>query len=232
MTKEVATGQEQASPLATSIAMYGEDYFERGAVLGISGYVNYSWMPEPTLRMAHFLIQQLGISTNNTVLDYGCAKGYFVKALRTFDINAFGVDISEYAIKACPKEVADYCQVIQGPPDIAHIGRNFDWVVSKDVFEHISEDVLRKLLTTLAIYSENMFLAIPLGRDDNSASFVIPAYNQDVTHITIKPLAWWVDIFEDCGWNVVDTRFKFPGMKENWTRFWEHGNGFFTLARK
>jgi cyclopropane fatty-acyl-phospholipid synthase-like methyltransferase len=52
--------------------------------------MNYSWMPELTIRMAHHLIQQLPIRSAETVLDYGCAKGFLVRALRILDIDAHG----------------------------------------------------------------------------------------------------------------------------------------------
>lgn len=212
--------------------VYDEDYFERGAVLGISGYTNYAWMPELTLRMAHFLAKQLALDVGDVVLDYGCAKGYLVKALRLLDVNAHGVDISDYAIKQVPPDVASYCQAIRGAEDLPHIGRTFDWLISKDVFEHIPEEELSKLLEIARHYVAKMFLAIPLGRDDDSNLFIIPAYNHDSTHITIKTVDWWADLFSRHGWNVVSTEYKFRGMKENWTKFWEHGNAFFILEKR
>ena len=78
--------------------MYNRDYYESGIENGISGYRNYRWMPELTIRMAHCLIQDLSIDKSHSVLDYGCAKGFLVKALRLLDIDAFGLDVSEYAI--------------------------------------------------------------------------------------------------------------------------------------
>ena len=84
--------------------LYDENYFERGLQLGISGYTAYSWMPELTLKMANFLIEDLDLKENK-VLDYGCAKGYLVKALRHYGITAFGYDASKYAIsETLPKD--------------------------------------------------------------------------------------------------------------------------------
>ena len=88
--------------------LYDENYFERGLQLGISGYTSYSWMPELTLKMAEFLAEDLNLR-NKTALDFGCAKGYLVKALRIYGIEAYGYDASEYAISQAPKEIGRYC---------------------------------------------------------------------------------------------------------------------------
>ena len=41
--------------------LYDENYFERGLQLGISGYTSYTWMPELTLKLAKFLIEDLDL---------------------------------------------------------------------------------------------------------------------------------------------------------------------------
>ena len=39
------------------------------------------------------------------VLDVGCAKGYMVKAFREQGMEAWGVDVSEYALSASPEDI-------------------------------------------------------------------------------------------------------------------------------
>ncbi|MDD9370982.1 MAG: methyltransferase domain-containing protein, partial [Acidimicrobiales bacterium] len=45
------------------------------------------------------------------VLDAGCAKGFLVQQLRARGVEAFGIDISEYAISEVDDEVQDHCLV-------------------------------------------------------------------------------------------------------------------------
>ena len=66
---------------------YDEDYFERGLSSGKSGYDNYRWLPELTIKFAYKIIKELNLREGDRVLDYGCAKGFFVKALRILDIR-------------------------------------------------------------------------------------------------------------------------------------------------
>lgn len=215
---------------AIEATVYGEAYFERGAVIGISGYMNYSWMPEATLRMAHFIINQLPLESGQKVLDYGCAKGFLVKALRILDVDACGVDLSAYAIDQAPSEVRHFCKVVEGCDDPAAFHQDFDWMLSKDVFEHIAEADLRKLLTRARPRVRRMFAVIPLGVNDTSSNFVVPDYDKDITHITARTAGWWTRLFTETGWNVDRFSHTFKGVKENWTSAWPEGNAFFVLS--
>ena len=46
-----------------------------------------------------------------TVLDAGCAMGYLVAALRDRGVEAYGIDISEYAISRAREDIRPYCVV-------------------------------------------------------------------------------------------------------------------------
>jgi hypothetical protein len=47
----------------------------------------------------------------DSVLDAGCAMGFLVEALRQRDVEAFGVDISEYAIEKIHPDIQPFCWV-------------------------------------------------------------------------------------------------------------------------
>jgi len=58
-----------------------------------------------------FQVVSMGIKTcfnPKKVLDVGCAKGFLVKAFRDQGIEAWGVDVSKYALAAAPEEVKNY----------------------------------------------------------------------------------------------------------------------------
>jgi SAM-dependent methyltransferase len=214
-----------------SAEMYDEDYFERGVQTGKSGYQNYSWLPELTIKMAHHLVQTLPIRHGERVLDFGCAKGFLVKALRLLDVDAYGVDISPYAIDHVDPAVRGLCTLVSGPSDPLIISRDYDWMVSKDVFEHLSETQLRELLQRSRERIKHIFAAIPLGLDDGSG-YIVPEYDRDTTHVTKQPLDWWMDLFQSTGWNVDSANHSFRGVKDAWTAAWPRGNGFFVLTRR
>ena len=66
--------------LTTNLStVFDEKYFEDGVRSRVSAYENYRWMPERSIREASSIINNIPF---NTVLDYGCAKGFMVYALR------------------------------------------------------------------------------------------------------------------------------------------------------
>jgi len=91
---------------------YDAKYFEDGIASGKSCYVNYRWIPELTIPMAFWIVRALGIEPGARVLDYGCSKGYVVRALRLLGVDAWGVDVSQYAIRHCDADVRDYYALI------------------------------------------------------------------------------------------------------------------------
>ncbi len=79
---------------------HGEMYFDGPREYGYGGYrYDGRWVPVARDIIAHF-----GLERGDRVLDVGCAKGFLVKDLLGEGIDAFGVDISEYALMNCEPE--------------------------------------------------------------------------------------------------------------------------------
>lgn len=198
--------------------LFDEEYFERGAVTGKSCYMNYRWLPELTIRMAYNIVKILGLE-GETVLDYGCAKGYLVKALRILDIEAYGCDVSKYAIDNIDPEVKKYCKLIKRT-----IPFSTDWIITKDVLEHLSEKDLDYFLEESRKKAKGCFHIIPLGENNR---YIIEDYHRDKTHKLAKDDCWWMKKFEKHGWQLRLFDYYARGIKENWTGRYPKGNGFF-----
>ena len=209
---------------------YNKDYYENGLIKGISGYQNYRWIPELTIPMAYHLIQNLPISNNQRILDYGCAKGYLVKALRLLGFDAYGVDVSEYAIDNVDSDIRKFCSLIKKTSKKNLLYQGYDWMIAKDVFEHIPENELSDLLKSINNIHK-IFVAIPLADDDVTGKYIISEYDKDITHVIAKTHLWWKAFFENNGWKISFFDFKFHGIKENWTEISEKGNGFYILSK-
>ena len=205
-------------------SFYDHDYFEDGPASGKSGYTNYQWLPDLTIPMAHHLIMNLNIQKNDTLLDYGCAKGYLVRAMRLLGIEAYGVDTSSYAIKCCHESVRDYCFHLMDE-NFLKGKTNYDYIISKDVFEHIEESELPRVLETLSVITKKIFIVVPLAKMGSNSEFIIPAYHNDKSHITIRDKDWWLDLIGKW-FEVTDASHSFRGCKENWTSIYPNGNLF------
>lgn len=80
---------------------YGEMYFDGPREYGYGGYrYDGRWIPVAKDIIAHF-----SLKSGDRVLDVGCAKGFLVKDLLSLGIDAYGIDISEYALMHCEPEV-------------------------------------------------------------------------------------------------------------------------------
>jgi len=78
---------------------YGREYFDGPREVGYGGYrYDGRWIPVARDIVAHF-----GLKAGDRILDVGCAKGFLVHDLMQVcpGLEAFGLDISEYALMHC-----------------------------------------------------------------------------------------------------------------------------------
>lgn len=204
---------------------YDSDYYERGVETGKSCYSQYRWLPELTIPMAMIIIDTLGIRPRQSVLDFGCAKGFVVKALRMLRRDAEGIDVSAYAIEQADKDVAGYCHLVNDLNTWSLV-RSFDHVIAKDVLEHVPYEMIEETVAALARMTHSLMVVVPLGRNGR---YVIEAYERDVTHVIREEAHWWLALFErffhDVSW-----RHHIEGLKDNWHHVDPKGNAVF-IAR-
>tara|TARA_E500000318_G_C3557808_1_gene211946 strand:- start:324 stop:923 length:600 start_codon:yes stop_codon:yes gene_type:complete len=195
--------------------MFTKDYYEDGIRKHISGYENYSWMPTRSIPEAIDIKEYFKF---DTCVDYGCAKGFLVNALRIIGCDAYGEDISEYAIENCHPNVRDYVSL---PNDNV-----YDLLICKDVLEHIPEKDIPNVLHRFKKKSKKFFFVVPLGDNDR---FRIREYEVDITHVTKKDEEWWINMFESQGMKLERFSYSFGSIKEKWIQPHPYGNGFFIL---
>ena len=200
---------------------FDEDYYERGLQTGKSCYQNYIWIPELTIPFAMALIDNLKITKEHTILDYGCSKGFLVKALRMLHRKAWGVDISEYALNNVPEDIKIFCHKV-GEIDSMF----FDFCIAKDVFEHIPVEELTGILKELK--TKTLYSIIPLGCN---GKYYAESNNMDKSHVICEDDIWWKNFFLSVGWQLIDFTYNVDGIKESY-RTIPKAHGFFTLKNK
>lgn len=206
--------------------VYDEDYFINGKQSGKSLYDNYRWMPDLTVPMARTIVKHLDISIDDTIVDYGCARGYLVKALRLLGCTAYGVDVSQWAIENADVEIEKYCHLVKDDP--VEEWDDVDWVIAKDVLEHV-EYVEQLILSLMDHTTKGVFAVVPLTQFDKFGKYVVEEYEKDITHIQRFTLAGWAKMFFRPGWKV-ECAYRLPGVKDNYRKY-EYGNGFITCKR-
>lgn len=202
---------------------YDEEYYERGVESGKSLYERYRWLENLTVPMCKAIAEHCEFSTEDRILDFGCAKGFVVKALRILGYNrSFGCDISTYALQNADPDVA----FLLGPPEeLLAPTMQYEWIIAKDVLEHV--DNLRGTVASLMQFAKiGMFVVVPLAY---GKTYAVPEYEKDVTHLHRLHLPEWAEMFMHPGWSV-EARYRLPGVKDNYAA-WERGNGFLTCRR-
>lgn len=190
--------------------LFSEDYYMNGIESGVSNYVDYKWLPELTLPMAKSFMDIFGVEKEDTVLDFGCSRAYFVKALRVHGVNSFGVDISKWAIENCDADVVNYVS-----NDIEDLPSNFDHVFSKDTIEHIpTENLTQVLVKIFSICTKSAIIIVPLA-DSEGGKYIYPNDELDKTHIHRKTLQGWVDLIEPFAKDLtIFVSNKIPSLKK------------------
>lgn len=80
---------------------YGEMYFDGPRDYGYGGYrYDGRWVPVATDIIKHF-----DLKPGARVLDVGCGKGFLVKDLVDQGMDAYGLDVSSYALMNCEPDI-------------------------------------------------------------------------------------------------------------------------------
>lgn len=208
-------------------AQFDKDYYMDGLRTGKSNYEGYSWKPDLTLPFARSLQWYLRLKNDDMILDMGAARGYLVKALRMHGLNAWGMDISTWAVENCDPEVRQYMST-----ELTTGHMIYDWVISKDTLEHIFLDDLKDLLPKLgASCRKGMFFVVPLT-GYHGGSYLRPEDEADPTHRIRFTLPNWLDLLtEHLPEFNVNGSFDIKGIKPASSQV-PQSCGFLTLTRR
>lgn len=128
-----AEGKDQA---VVAIAKeYGEMYWDGPRAYGYGGYrYDGRWRS-----VARDIIAHYGLRPGSRVLDVGCGKGFLVKdlMLECPGLEAFGLDISLYALMHCEKEAVGRLH-LGSAEKLPFPDRSFDCVLSLNTIHNLS----------------------------------------------------------------------------------------------
>lgn len=169
--------QPAASDLDALGAPYDETYYDC-----YTGPIPYrrehpEWL-EMFGRLAELLIARFA---PERALDVGCAKGFLVEALRDRGVEAFGVDVSAYALGEVREDLRPYVRLADaGALDPSE---RYDLVTCIEVVEHMEEtSALAAIDALCALAPRVVFSSSP---DDH----------EEETHHNVQPIGYWVEAF-------------------------------------
>lgn len=115
-----------------------------------------------------------------SVLDAGCAIGFLVRALRERNVEAWGIDFSEYAIARVHEAVRAFCSVKSVTDEL---DRDYDLIVCTEVLEHLPPELAAPVVANFSRHTSSVLF---------SAS---PDVFRDPTHLNVQPTDYWVELF-------------------------------------
>lgn len=131
---------------------FGKEYFDGPRSQGYGGYkYDGRWVS-----IAKEIINHYKLGDNSKILDIGCAKGFLVKDLMDISskIQAYGIDVSEYAIKNCHPNVIGrvHCGNAISLP---FPNNSFDFVISINTIHNLSINDCKKALKEIIRVSKS-----------------------------------------------------------------------------
>lgn len=173
-------------PTNTAAELYGPDYY--AAHLGLPyDRAQPHWL-EFFGKIAENIIREIKPSR---VFDVGCAKGFLVEALRDRGVEAWGSDVSEYAIGEVRPDLRSFCSVRSAKEPI---GGRYDLVTCIEVLEHLSDQEGRAAIMNMTAVTDTVLFSST------------PSDLSEPTHVNVRPVLYWLQLFRDCGF-APDTAF-------------------------
>ena len=174
-------------------AAYDAEYYRTGC--GLVPYEHNEYWLKFFGSVADEIIRYL---KPQTVFDAGCALGLLVEALRDRGVEAWGVDISEFAIQNVQEDIRPYCRVAS----IANaIEGRYDLVTCIEVLEHMAPEEASRAIANMAAASDVILFSST------------PSDLSEPTHINVHPPIDWLKQFAAVGFSpdlVFDTSVITP----------------------
>ena len=172
---------------------FDKDFFDGERKYGYGGY-NYN--PKFWMYVVKDFEDYYELKDGSKILDVGCGKGFmiydFLKLNPKFEIK--GIDISNYAINNCKKEVANNLQVASCD-NLPFEDNSFDLVISINTIHNLEKDECGKSLREInRVSRKNKFIIVDAYRNDEEKKKMF-AWN--LTAKTIMHVNEWLKFFEE-----------------------------------
>ena len=204
--RNISKRSEAQSPENIALSrQYGRDYFDGSRDVGYGGYrYDGRWLP-----IAEDMIQHFNLKPGSRVLDVGAAKGFLVKDFMKAcpGLEAFGLDISEYAVTHCEPEVVGRlhigdCRKLPFPDN------SFDAVISINTIHNVERaDCIQALREIQRLCGGRSYVQVDSYRTEAEKELFLSWVLTAKTHFYPDG---WKQLFQEAGytgdyyWTIVE----------------------------
>lgn len=119
-----------------------------------------------------------------SVLDAGCAMGFLVEALRDRRVEAYGIDVSEYALEQVRKDIKPYCSKASVTDPLS---RRYDLIVCIETLEHLAPGESERAAANIGAFTDDLIFSST------------PSHFKEVSHRNVRPPEYWAELFARYG---------------------------------
>ena len=174
---------------------FDKQYFDGTREYGYGGYkYDGRWKS-----VAKDIVSFFKLNKKNRILDVGCAKGFLVKDLLDLGMDAYGIDISKYAIKNSHLDVKD--RVFLGnAKNISFPSNFFDSVISINCIHNLKLIECKKSIKEImrVAKSNKNFIQVDSYRNKDEKKLFMDWVLTAETHFYTSK---WTEFFSECGYN-------------------------------
>ena len=191
-----ARGLEKTEKDREIARKFGKEFFDGDRSHGYGGF-SYNpkfWSPVvPTLK------EYFSLSSNTSLLDVGCAKGFMLNdiAVAIPGIKLKGIDVSEYAIANSIEDMRQNL-VVANAKDLPFDNNSFDVVISINTVHNLEKDELAQALQEIErVSKDKSFITVDAYNSEDEKERM---YAWNLTAKTIMSVDEWVSFFNDVGY--------------------------------
>jgi len=115
-----------------------------------------------------------------SVLDAGCAMGILVESLRDRGVDAYGIDVSNYALENVRQDVKPYCANASVTEPLP---RKYDLITCIETLEHLHPANAEKAVANLCVHTDDVIFSST------------PSHFKEATHLNVRPPEYWAELF-------------------------------------
>ena len=133
------------------------------------GYGGYRFIPGWWEVVATKLIEHYKLSSNSTVLDVGCGKGFLLRELKNAlpGLEVRGFDISDYALEHAHQEVQPYLRQGLAQKSYPYRDQEFDLVISINCLHNLDLKELSEALAEIERVGQEGFVVMESYRNED-----------------------------------------------------------------
>ena len=175
---------------------FGKDFFDGDRK---NGYGGFNYMPRFWQPVIPTFQEYWNLTSNSSLLDVGCAKGFMLYDLTLLipNMTVSGIDISEYAIENAVEEIKPFVSVANAT-SLPYEDNSFDVVISINTVHNLEREDCAKALQEIERVSKGKsFITVDAYRNEEEKRRM---FDWNLTAKTIMSVEEWEIFFNEIGY--------------------------------